>query len=269
MKRLFYLFLMPVFLNSGCANTIQEVITCYPPYADIYWGKTPSELERSGFSTPYSRTISGSSWEHWCYQVKKDGYHHSPIVCKTEGQSRNLDFYLAPLKTTITSEPSGATIYWGPSRDQLAEAKYFTPHTLNTKYISNGASWKDWYFQVKKKGYEDSEIVFLHQQSSDRQVHFELEPYVAERHVNEFLVYGSQATLTWEDHSADELGFKIERKAGSGDVYREIATVGENVTSFTDTGLRPGMTYYYRVRAYNSIGHSAYTEPIRVKTSIP
>jgi peptidyl-Asp metalloendopeptidase len=64
--------------------------------------------------------------------------------------------------------------------------------------------------------------------------------------------------LNWTDHSAGESGFKIERSA-NGHSFSQIATVGANVTSFSQSGLRRGRTYSYRVRAYNSSGYSAYS----------
>lgn len=85
--------------------------------------------------------------------------------------------------------------------------------------------------------------------------------------VRKDVIARTEATLRWEDTSSNELGFKIERKTGSGGTYREIVTVGSNVTSYTDTGLSKGTTYYYRVRAYNSSGHSPYSPEISIETS--
>jgi len=174
MRSFFYLIVLTMLFGSGCAGTLQEIITCYPPQATIYWGKTESQLKKTGYKTPHSRTISGSNWEPWCYQVKKNGYHDSEIICREEEGYRYLDFQLVPLKTTITSQPPDAIIYWGPSKDQLERTEHRTPRTITAKEHAGGASWKDWYFQVKKKGYFDSEIVFQPQPSSDRSVHFEL-----------------------------------------------------------------------------------------------
>lgn len=66
-------------------------------------------------------------------------------------------------------------------------------------------------------------------------------------------------TLKWADNSSDETGFKIERKTGSSGTYSEIATVDAGVTTYNDTGLTEGTTYYYEVRAYNGAGDSAYS----------
>lgn len=66
-------------------------------------------------------------------------------------------------------------------------------------------------------------------------------------------------TLTWEDNSSNENGFRIERKTGSG-AYAELGTVGANVTSYDDSITpTPGTTYTYRVRAYNGVGNSGYS----------
>ncbi|WP_175414875.1 fibronectin type III domain-containing protein [Nibricoccus aquaticus] len=69
----------------------------------------------------------------------------------------------------------------------------------------------------------------------------------------------SQINLTWTDNSTNETGFKIERAASSGGTYTEIATTGSNATSYQNTGLSASTAYYYRVRAYNGGGNSAYT----------
>ncbi len=68
----------------------------------------------------------------------------------------------------------------------------------------------------------------------------------------------SKIKLTWEDESDNEDGFKIERKK-SGGSYSQIATVGKNVTSYTNSGLANDTRYYYRVRAYNEAGNSSYS----------
>jgi len=66
--------------------------------------------------------------------------------------------------------------------------------------------------------------------------------------------------VTWTDASSNETGFKIERALGSN-AFQDVATVGADVTSYTDTGLAPFSTYYYRVRAVNAGGESAPTAP--------
>jgi hypothetical protein len=68
----------------------------------------------------------------------------------------------------------------------------------------------------------------------------------------------SQINLSWTDHSNNETGFKVERTR-RGNSFKRIATVGANVTTYADTGLKASTTYRYRVRAYNSGGNSDYS----------
>src|SRR6266571_8366812 len=69
----------------------------------------------------------------------------------------------------------------------------------------------------------------------------------------------AQIDLSWTDGSDNETGFKIERKAGAGGTYSQIATVAANVTSYSDTSVSAGNTYYYRVRSTNVAGDSSYS----------
>ena len=72
-------------------------------------------------------------------------------------------------------------------------------------------------------------------------------------------VSNNQINLVWTDNAANETGFKIERSLTSGSGFSEIATAGANVTSYQNTGLSPATVYYYRVRANNAGGDSAYS----------
>jgi len=80
------------------------------------------------------------------------------------------------ISTEVTSNPSDAEIYWGEAESDLKKTDYTTPY-LQHHSVSK-AIWKAWYFQVKKEGYKDSEVIFQAETKEDRSVHFELEPLV-------------------------------------------------------------------------------------------
>lgn len=75
----------------------------------------------------------------------------------------------------------------------------------------------------------------------------------------------SSIQLRWRDNSNDESAFKIERKIGPTS-WRQIATIGRNVTSFKDSGLGHETTHRYRIRATNSKGNSSYSNESTAKT---
>jgi len=77
----------------------------------------------------------------------------------------------------------------------------------------------------------------------------------------------TQINLTWVDNSTNEEGFKIERSLNPTAEFSQIATVANGLTSFTNTELSPGTTYYYRVLAYNSAGDSSYSNTASATTS--
>jgi len=62
----------------------------------------------------------------------------------------------------------------------------------------------------------------------------------------------TQITLSWQDNTDGESGFKLERKLSAEGAYGQIATVGQNMTGYSDSGLAVEQTYYYRVCAYGA-----------------
>jgi hypothetical protein len=76
----------------------------------------------------------------------------------------------------------------------------------------------------------------------------------------------TQITLTWLDNADNETGFTIERST-NGTTWSPIATVGANIRTFSNTGLRTGIVYSYRVRAINAWGSSAFTQVVSSRTT--
>ncbi|HEX9452985.1 MAG TPA: glycoside hydrolase family 44 protein [Candidatus Binatia bacterium] len=77
----------------------------------------------------------------------------------------------------------------------------------------------------------------------------------------------TQINLTWTDNAGNESGFTIERCSGATcSNFAQIATVGANVSNFSNSGLKRNTSYRYRVRAYNAAGNSAYSNIVGGKT---
>jgi PKD repeat protein len=71
--------------------------------------------------------------------------------------------------------------------------------------------------------------------------------------------------LTWSNVD-NEIGYRIERSVNSGSGFQDIGSTNADVTSFQDTGLNPGTTYFYRVLAFNAGGPSAFSNTASATT---
>jgi Bacterial Ig-like domain/Chitobiase/beta-hexosaminidase C-terminal domain len=74
-------------------------------------------------------------------------------------------------------------------------------------------------------------------------------------------------TLRWADRSTNEESFRVERSTNATTGFAQIGTVNANIITYRDTTGTRGVTYFYRVRAVNSIGVSnpSNTVSVRVK----
>lgn len=73
--------------------------------------------------------------------------------------------------------------------------------------------------------------------------------------------------LNWNDNSSNETGFRIERSEDAVQ-FTTVSTVPAGQTSFTDTGLSPRTTYYYRLQATGPGGSSDYSNLVSITTPI-
>jgi Domain of unknown function (DUF1929)/Fibronectin type III domain/Kelch motif len=93
-----------------------------------------------------------------------------------------------------------------------------------------------------------------------------LQPPAAPSNLTATAVSSSQIDLSWTDNSNNETGFKVYRSKNRRR-FRHLATLGANVTTFANTGLRASTTYHYRVRAQNQGGNSAYSNTASATTN--
>jgi len=72
------------------------------------------------------------------------------------------------------------------------------------------------------------------------------------------LISDTRVDLYWEDNCSFEDGFSIERR-DAGSSFEEIATVSENVLSYSDETVAYGLEYTYRVRVFTNMNFSGVT----------
>jgi len=70
--------------------------------------------------------------------------------------------------------------------------------------------------------------------------------------------------LVWSDRASNEGGYSVERSSEDDGFWAEIAALAGNTGSFVDTNTQPGKRFEYRVRAWNSRGHSQYGNVVKV-----
>ena len=79
----------------------------------------------------------------------------------------------------------------------------------------------------------------------------------------------SAIRLAWKDNSESEAGFGVQRRiAGSSD-WVDIGVVAANTITYSDTGLDPSTTYYYRVIAFDDTDSSPFSNEVVAATLQP
>lgn len=104
--------------------------------------------------------------------------------------------------------------------------------------------------------------------SSNILIHVVIPPPVAPGGLLATAFSAAQINLTWSDNSTNENNFLIERSFDNI-TYTQIDSVGAGGTNYADTGLAASTLHYYRVRAGNDSGPSAYSGVASASTLAP
>jgi hypothetical protein len=81
----------------------------------------------------------------------------------------------------------------------------------------------------------------------------------------------TQIALGWKDNSSNESGFVIYQKTGNCDStnsWTSIASISQNSTTLTVSGLSPNATYAFKVKARNATLNSPYSNCAFAKTAL-
>jgi Divergent InlB B-repeat domain len=72
----------------------------------------------------------------------------------------------------------------------------------------------------------------------------------------------STLNIAWQDNSNNEDGFNIERSTSASGPFSKIATVGANITTYSNANLPEATNFCYRVNAFNASGASSFSNVI-------
>ncbi len=74
-----------------------------------------------------------------------------------------------------------------------------------------------------------------------------------------------KAVFTWHDNSLNETGFQIQR-ADKNKIFTNLKNVSTNTVQYIDSTLQSNSIYFYRIRAYNNDGYSAFSDTLTILT---
>ncbi len=84
-------------------------------------------------------------------------------------------------------------------------------------------------------------------------------PPTAPSNISPVATSATQIKVSWSDNSTNETAFYLERSLNGTSGWAAIATLATNTMTYNDANLTAATTYYYRVRAENYGGLSAYS----------
>ena len=237
-------------------------------------GKGHTEDRESYVFSPDSKVIvNGTMWETWSYKVT-DTFSwlrlFSPEYTISAAPA-------APVVTAGNSATSGKPMLTWDAVDGATSYRVYRATSQNgpcrllgsvttTTYVNTGAKDGVTYYYMVTAVNDSGESAFSNTVSGQNKA-------VTSKPAAPVVKIGNSATsgkpmLTWNAVSG-ATSYKVYRATSQNGTYSLLGSV--TVTSYTNTGAKDGVTYYYKVTAVNDSGESAYSNIVsgQVKSVTP
>ncbi len=228
-------------------------------------GAAPPTFSANGTNAAKNVTATFSQPGAYTFTARvSDGVHSAASSVPVTVVATLASITVTPATATIN--PGGSQQFVASARDQFG-ATLATPSTIVWSLLSGGGS-------VTASGlYTASAVsgsatvratssgVFG---SATLTIQGPVLP-LAPSNLTASVISRSRIRLSWRDNSAVEQGYMID-VSRDGINFVRIARVGANVQTFVATHLAANTLYYFRVRAFNAAGKSAYSSITSART---
>ena len=282
---------------TECKDSIfNHTFTFDPPIMDRIYGGDPAThgsndqvvaaIEEGRGVVNYRGHGDETSWTEWSW----DGEYFTTAIVRAlaNGQKTPIVFSIACLNLNMMSSSSetlgeafirydqGAVAFLGaihpsytlPNHD-FDRALYYGPWDNDVTPIGDLLVWAniDMYNVYCEPGEEcwGEDNITMYLWVGDPTIEIPVAGLKSPGDLAAQAMSTSEIKLTWTDRSDDEEGYSIERMDGDS-AFVEVDTVSADIVTWTDTGLEECGHYSYRLRAYNGLDFSLYSDEVHTQT---